>query len=231
LRDSALGFALDKLMVHSVTDLSNLNVYLFCDPASGKKKDNDYTAMLVLGLDKDGNILLIDGIRDRLNPSQRWNALYSLYVAHPMIKKLFYEDVGMQNDLFYFKEKMNEIGHFFDNKFEQLKPIGSKKDRISRLEPFITQKKLFLPEKLPKMSVSGAPYDLVDALVREEIAKFPFPKHDDLLDCLAYCVQRIDAKEIGSQVKDESINKLMNILKGVPAHGLQFQTQKNPFVK
>ena len=229
LKDSALGFSVDNLMRHQITDVSKLNLFIFCDPATSKKKNSDYTAMLVIGLDPESNIIVVDGVRDRLNPSERWKALYSLYIQYPDVKKVYYEEVGMNNDLFYFKEKMNEIGHFFDNKFENLKPIGNKNDRIGRLEPFINNKKLFLPEKLPKMSISGSSYDLVEALVREEIAKFPFPKHDDLLDCLAYCVQRIDAGEIGSIKKDDSMKNLMNVLEGNNRNGLFFRKANGPF--
>ena len=224
LKDSALGFNLDNLMTHNVQSFANINLYCFCDPASSKKKTSDYTAFLVIGIDPNNNILVIDGIRDRLNPSERWQQLYKLHTAYPQIKKIFYEEVGMNNDLFYFKEKMNECGNFFDNKFINLKPLGTKQDRISRLEPIINDKKLFLPEKLPKISVNGNHYDLVKAIVIDELSKFPFPKHDDLLDCLGYTVEKLESSEISGTNQYDAATRIIEITEGKDNHGFKIGT-------
>ena len=44
-----------------------LSRYILVDPASEKKKDNDYTAMVVIGLGADDNYYILDIVRDRLN--------------------------------------------------------------------------------------------------------------------------------------------------------------------
>jgi len=58
---------------------NGMNIYIMVDPASGKKykgnkgkgykeADQDYTAMMVVGLHADKNYYLLDMVRDRLNP-------------------------------------------------------------------------------------------------------------------------------------------------------------------
>lgn len=227
LKDSALGFNIENLMTHDVKNLSNLNLYMLCDPANSKKKGSDYTAMIVLGIDQEKNFLLIDGIRDRLNMSERWNALHDLYSFYPEIKKIFYEQVSMNNDLFYFTEKMNEIGRFFDNKFISLCPSNSKHDRICKIEPVINEKKLFLPKSLPKMAINGAHYDLVKTLVSEEIAKFPFPPHDDILDDIAHAIEQLEKGTITVPNRKDSLDNVLDVIKGSPNHGLQFKSQNS----
>jgi len=209
LKDSALGFNLNNIMYHNIESTTNLALHLICDPASSKKRHSDYTAMIVIGIDQDSNIILLDGIRDRLNPSERWGALFSLYRLFPNIKNIWYEAVGMNNDLFYFKEQMNKEGHFFDNKFIELKPKQRKQDRIVRLEPLIQQKKLFLPEKKLKVSVAKETYNLIDILLNEELSKFPFCPHDDLLDVLAYAAMGIEEGTMKPLHFDDKSGKML----------------------
>jgi len=213
LKNSALGFNLNNLMYHQTENTENLALYLICDPASSKKKNSDYTAMGVIGIDGDYNILLLDGIRDRLNPSERWNCLFSLYKSYPAIKKIFYEETGMNNDLFYFKEQMNKIGHFFDNKFISLNPKQKKEDRIVRLEPLIEEKKLYLPKHKHKVTVANESYDLTQVIVNEELSKFPFCPHDDFLDVLAYgAISLEDGKIKPLQYDKANENSFLNIV-------------------
>ena len=63
-----------------------MNRYIIVDPASSKEKRSDYTVMLVLGLGKDGNYYVVDGVRDRLNLSERTNILFNL-VEQYIVKK------------------------------------------------------------------------------------------------------------------------------------------------
>jgi hypothetical protein len=61
--DETQGLKEEWLKFWSYLDWKGYNLYLLCDPASGKKKDNDYTVILVIGLGPDENYYLIDGIR------------------------------------------------------------------------------------------------------------------------------------------------------------------------
>ena len=190
---AASSFTLDYESVqrHNLTSYENLNLYLIGDPSSGRTKKSDYTALTVIGIDRNTNIILIDGIRDRLNLSQRADAFFMFHDRYPKIIKYFYEETGLCSDLEYFKERMTAIQDLFYQKIVPLKPSVSKQARILKLEPFLTELRIFVPDKLPKMSVHGISYDLVHALLYEEMKPFPFPRHDDLLDDLAYAVENI----------------------------------------
>jgi len=212
LKDSALGFNVDNILTHHITNHSNLCLYMICDPASSVKKRSDYSAFIVFAIDKDQNILLIDGIRDRLNLTDRWNALYKLYNKYKNIKTIFYESVGMNSDMEYFNEKMNECSHFFMNKLEKLTTKDKKQDRISRIEPYIEQKKILFPISLIKQTKDRKTYDLVKSFKEEEIAKYPFPAHDDMLDCLAYCVILLQNGKICSIIDEEGSSSMMDDL-------------------
>jgi len=55
-------------------------------PGLGKKKDNDYTVILVIGLGPDENYYLIDGIRSRLNLTERTNKVFNFHRRyHPLL--------------------------------------------------------------------------------------------------------------------------------------------------
>jgi phage terminase large subunit-like protein len=49
---------------------------------SKKKVTSDYTVMEVIGLAPDNNYYLIDGVRDRLNLTQRAQKLFELHRAY-----------------------------------------------------------------------------------------------------------------------------------------------------
>jgi phage terminase large subunit-like protein len=205
LRDSAMGLNQDMIQNHELKAYGNIQLFMVCDPASGKNKKSDYTVYAVFGVDPETNLLLIDGIRDRLNPTQRWNALQSLYLKYPAITKIFYEEAGMNEDLFLFKNQMNATGRYFDSKFDKLKPLGSKENRILRLEPWLSAGRFYAPATLPKISVSQSIYDFVAAM-KEEMAAMPFPPHDDILDVTGYAVQKIEADEIKPKSQKSDIS-------------------------
>lgn len=200
LAESALALDVDALVTHHISNFSKMNVYTIGDPSSGKKKttgrnQNDFTALLTVGIDPSGNIVIIDIVRDRLNPSQRYDALRDQKMTYRP-KRIFYEDTGLCADLFHFKEYMGNEGNYFANIIEPLTPIGAKETRIMRLEPFFTNHRILVPESLPRYTVTKQWYDGVAILKQEEIAKFPFAPHDDILDCLAYVVILLEAKRI-----------------------------------
>ena len=156
-----------------------MNLYLFCDPANEKKTKgmgSDYTVFWLWGLDPLGNFFLIDMLRERLNLFERWNSLKKFMTKHPQIRKVYYEQYGMQADVQHFQSKMREDGIYF-----HIDPIGGrlkKEDRIRKLIPLFEGGKVWLPEVL--YSSSGR--DLVKEFVEEEYTLFPYASHDDMLD-------------------------------------------------
>lgn len=159
-----------------------MNRYLLVDPANAKKKHSDYTAMWVIGLAQDGNYYVIDGVRDRLNLSQRWEKLYALHKKHRP-QAVGYERYGVQTDIDYFREKMDFHNYHFD--IVELGGSTAKSDRIRKLAPVFQSGRFFLPYRIPYVTVEGEQTELVTTFIDEEYNTFPIGAHDDSLDCMS----------------------------------------------
>lgn len=159
------------------------NRYLLVDPAGEQKKTSDYTVIVVLELGADGNLYLLDGIRDRLRLKERASAVIAFHRKYrPRVTG--YEKYGMQADIEYLQERQEQEKYRFT-----VTPVGgnqlSKLDRMKRLVPYIEEQRLYLPRTLWKMDYEGKRYDFVQALIKNEIECFPFLVHDDMLDCMS----------------------------------------------
>lgn len=157
-----------------------LNLYMFVDPASEKKKmasGSDYTYFWVWGLDPMGNFFAVDMVRERLNLFDKWKTMSKLMKKHPTIKKVYYERYGMQADIGHYQHMMKEDGVYFI--IEELGGSLKKEDRIRKLVPLFENYKVYLPEALYS-EVDGRDY--VKEFVEEEYLLFPFASHDDGLD-------------------------------------------------
>ena len=181
VEDSAMGFKLDWIRRYvAVPDSKLLNIYLLVDPANEKKKTNDFTVMLAVGLGADGNFYLLDGVRARLNLTERTSRLFQLHRKWKP-KAVGYEKYGMQSDISHIEEKQEEISYRF-----KIIPLGgqmSKNDRIRRMVPIYETGRWFLPLKLPFMDENGQVQDFVQQYVDDEYTAFPVAVHDDMMDC------------------------------------------------
>ncbi len=212
--DSSQQMDVEDLQYHTITDYTPLNLYMICDAAGSKKKTSDYTAYIIIGVDAESNILLIDGLRDRLNLCERWEAFLKLYSLYPNTVTIYYEEVGMQDDIAHFKSEMMRIGRLFGKKIVKLNPRTKKEARINELATFLSNKSLFIPKKLVKMRENGESYDLVEDLKKEEMAHYPLSAHDDILDCLGYAATLIlhNVLEIpDNNPKEPTIRRLKNV--------------------
>ena len=155
---------------------------LLVDPASAKKTTSDYTAGLAVGLAEDENIYILDGVRDRLNLSQRWALLAGMHrVWKP--RKVGYERYGKDADIEHFQSEMERDEYRFT-----ITEVGGsmpKPDRIKRLVPYFEQGRVRLPNSLWKTDHEGKRYDFTQIFVEEEYLPFPFCSHEDLLDALS----------------------------------------------
>lgn len=171
------------------------NIYIICDPASGKedavKNDLDYTCFAVWALAPDQNYYLIDGIKERLNPTERIDTLFKLHrkwngkSGKP--PKVGYEDIGMQSDTHYIKKKMNEENYRFH--IESLPLKGKKRlgkiPKIRRLIAPMERGQIWLAEDLMYKDAKGLPRNFISDIVDEELLRFPFGAHDDFIDSMA----------------------------------------------
>jgi predicted phage terminase large subunit-like protein len=183
--DAVMGFREDWLRYWRVTgpeDWEAMNRYILVDPAGERKAGGDYTVMLVVGLGEDGNYYLIDGLRDRLNLTEKAAALFRLHRRYRPLA-VGYEKYGMQADVEHIRYMQERHNYRFA--VAELGGQMPKNDRIRRLIPLFEQGRLFLPARRPFADAGGQARDLTRLLVEEEYLLFPVAGHDDMLDALA----------------------------------------------
>ncbi len=161
-----------------------MNRYLLVDPAGEKKKDNDYTVAVVIGLGPDQNYYLIDGVRDRLSLTERTSLLFRLHRKYRPLKT-GYEKYGKDSDIEHIQDVMNREHYRF-----AITPLGgavAKKDRIRKLVPLFESGRFFLPRALYFTDYEQKTQDF-RALLDSEYEDFPVCQHDDVLDAVARIV-------------------------------------------
>jgi phage terminase large subunit-like protein len=149
---------------------------LYCtslDPASEEdsSSDPDFTSILTTGFNpKNGHIYIIHYNAERMNPGEQVYTLFDHYIAYKPLR-FYLEAIQYQRSLAYWMEQeMNRRNiHFL---IEQVKGHkASKKDRIKGLQPYFAATKIFLKAEHKELE--------------NEILKFPYGKHDDIIDSLS----------------------------------------------
>lgn len=181
--DRTQGFRADWRRFHDGSgDFGGMNKYILVDPANSKKKQSDYTAMVVIGLADDQNYYLLDGVRDRLSLGDRAKHLFALHRKWRPLG-VGYEKYGMTADIEFVEMQMADMNYRFE-----ITPVAgetSKVDRIRRMIPIFETKRFYLPEKLIKFDYEGRQVDLVEAFIDEEYDPFPVGLHDDFFDAIS----------------------------------------------
>jgi len=180
--DTSMGFKRDWLRFYKQSDGSNLNKYIYVDPANSKKKSSDYTVMVVWGLGSDNNIYLLDMIRDRLSLTERGDSLFYLHRKWRPLNT-GYEHYGMQADIDYIKDRMSRENYHFN--IAELGGKLAKEDRIAKLIPLFEEGRIYLPYTLYKTDYEGKYQDLIEIFLSQEYDAFPVAIHDDMLDAMA----------------------------------------------
>ena len=151
-----------------------MNNYLTIDPAISTEKEADYTAMVVTGVDRWGNIYIRDIVREHFTPNEIINMIFKLSdLWHP--KQIGLEDVAWQKTLSYsMRQEMARRGRSLP--VVPVKPgARSKDERIRGLQPLYANGKVFHNQSLPNTRY-----------LEDELMRFPRAKHDDLIDALSY---------------------------------------------
>lgn len=202
--DKVMGFKLEWLeSYHVLKNYENWNFYITVDPAGEKKKSSDYTVMVVIGLAPDNNYYLVDGLRDRLNLTQRADALIKFHRKWKP-KGTGYEKYGKDSDIEHIKYAQEQEGYRFE-----ITPLGgamAKNDRIRRMVPIFETHRFFMPVRLLYNTVDGKVADLISIFLTNEYSDFPVSKHDDIFDCIA-------------RITDEALEaKFPTITDSIPIH-------------
>lgn len=203
VEDSAMGFKRAWIMRYmTMPDPRTLNIYLLVDPAGEKKKNSDYTVMAAVGLGADHNFYLLDGVRARMNLTERTSRLFQLHRKWKP-KAVGYEKYGMQADIQHIEEVQEQINYRF-----KIIPLGGqmpKNDRIRKLVPVHETGRFRYPPKLPFMDENGVMQDFVQQYLDDEYDAFPVAVHDDMLDCIA----RILDEELRADFPAEKLARKM----------------------
>ena len=157
-----------------------MNRYLLVDAASSKKKGSDYTAIGVIGLNTDGNYMVLDMVRDRLNLAERTQRLFDFHKRWEIKFPVRYERYGLMADIEHIKERQERENYRFD-----VREVGgstAKNDRIKRLLPIFEQGRFWLPTTLHVTDYEKISRDLVRDFVEDEYMAFPVGAHDDVFD-------------------------------------------------
>ncbi len=164
---------------------NKMNIYIVVDPAGERKMKqtgSDYTVMWVIGLAPDQRYYLIDGIRDRLNLTERADKLFSLVRMYKPIR-VGYEQYGMQADIAHIEYAQDRDNFHFD--IRELGGQMPKNDRIRKLIPIFSAGRFFTPGYLTVRDREGSFRDLMKEFENDEYMAFPVSVHDDMLDDMA----------------------------------------------
>ncbi len=190
--DEAQGFKRDWLRYYDKHNNGDgMNKYILVDAANEKRKENDYTAMWVIGLGPDRNYYILDIVRDRLNLTQRAKRLFLLHRKWRPLQ-VRYERYGMMGDIEHIKAEQESANYRFD--VVEVAGQTPKPDRIKRLVPLFEQGRMYFPHSYHVTNYEGDTRDLVHDFIEDEYLAFPVAVHDDMLDALARIAEPEDDK-------------------------------------
>lgn len=158
-------------------DIKFQEVYVLTDLAITQNKRSDYTVIMIVGITCDKKIYVIDYIHDKLIPTDTVFKIFEQYDKarkYGYVKGVYIETVAFQKVMLYLlKDEAKRRGVSIPLK--ELKANRDKTLRINGLVPVVDKGELF---------ISPRHVDL-----KNEMREFPYGKHDDIIDTLAYVIQ------------------------------------------
>lgn len=175
-------FPMDKVIYYDTLPNSPLAISATVDPASSKKKQADYTVIILNGVDKKtGNWFVLDALRAKMSPTETIEKIIHFHSKwSPSIWGI--EVVGYQEALRDFlKRTAKERGIYIPVKPLKTPTTVSKDQRIRGLQP------RFMRNGISPVDTTNGIF-LAPHLkqLHDEVVDFPQNYHDDLLDALAY---------------------------------------------
>lgn len=158
-------------------DYRFLNKVIAVDLAIGMKSKNDYSVVMVCGMNDRNEIYVLEYSKGRYTPIEVIKEIFRL-ARKWGVPTVGIEAVAYQKSLSYFvQEEMRRSGQFF--MIEDLKPDTDKERRIRGLQPrYATGTMYHRPNQTD---------------LEEELLLFPKSPHDDLSDTLYYCASMLKA--------------------------------------
>lgn len=170
-----------------VLNIRDLRIYGFLDSAMGKgtvkrRKEGDYAAIITIGRDVRGYIFVLNAWMERASPSRQIEQVFALS------QKYDYAAFGIETNCFQEllmlpleeeRERRRNVGDFWEVKICQFASQIKKENRISALEPLVSNGWLLFEKNLPKKFF-------------DQLEDFPRGLHDDAPDALASAIKLED---------------------------------------
>ena len=164
-------------------------IFVLTDLAIGQNKNNDNTVIMVVGITCDKKIYILDYIWDKLVPSQQINGIfqqYDLARSYGYVRGVGIETVAYQKAMLYLvKDEARRRGTSIP--LLELRPVKDKTLRINAIVPLVDNGDIYISPKHKELV--------------EEMRQFPYGKHDDIIDTLAYIIQVLRPGQYNSKGK------------------------------
>ena len=153
-----------------------LNIYTTVDLAISQKVNADYSAIVTVGVNRDGYWFVLDIEYGRYDPSTTMDAIFSAVQKwRPLSVGI--EAVAYQSALSHFLEKeMPKRGIFF--RIQPLKAEKKKELRIDAIQPRFVTGTIWFKRNAVWLDK-----------IESELLAYPHGAHDDVIDALAYMEQ------------------------------------------
>jgi len=163
-----------------------VNIFMTIDPAVSESRRADFSAIVVAAVDSENNLYMVDYMQERMLPNKLIDEIFRMY------KKWRPQRVGVERvaaQRFFtlaLPPEQKRQGIFF--RLEELMPDVDKERRIQALQPMFAARSVWLKKGMKELE--------------DQLLRFPFNVHDDLLDAFAYVRQMAYPK--GKERKDKS---------------------------
>lgn len=152
-------------------------VAVLTDLAITQNKRSDYTVVMIVGITSDKKIYVLDYVHDKLAPSQIVLAIFEQYEKarnFGYVNGVYIETVAFQKVMLYLlKDEAKRRG--ISIPLKELKANKDKTLRINGLVPLVDKGDVYISPKHVEL--------------KNEMREFPYGKHDDIVDTLAYVLQ------------------------------------------
>jgi predicted phage terminase large subunit-like protein len=155
--------------------LEQMVIYSAWDLAIGTKEHNDYTVGIVIGLDRNEDIWVLDLIRGKWNAMEIVQQIIDVYLRHRPAVNLI-EKSHVEMSIGPYLEKAKQEYRVPEAYFQSL-PTG-RRDKMARargIQGRLQEGRVYFPKDQPWVNALHA-----------EMLTFPYGKHDDQVDALAW---------------------------------------------
>ena len=159
------------------TEERPVNVFMGVDPASSTRQTADFSTIVPVAIDAQGNRFVLPYYRKRATPMSLAEAILEYFKIYKP-EKVRIESVGYQEMLReYVKIRCEESNMFIPGLEIKENPRNSKSMRLETMEPYFAQGKFHMQKNMMEL--------------KDELLLYPRGKHDDLLDGLYYATKKI----------------------------------------